>query len=683
LIGATAVELGEMLPVPIYRTQPGVVVQALAAQSLRQGALRAIPQWLGNVALAVLALAAMLFFNSHNWRQNAVSAAAAVLALLVATLYAYSAHRLIIEVAPALALLCAAFLIATIRSLDRETLRAFAYALGIRQRDALLGSIVESSTDCIVCIDASGRIETANAAGARLFGCELSSLIGAPLARFVPVLSGPLNELCNRVSEQTGIKADGSEFPVEISVSQVGTPGESLFTVIIRDISERRAQEQRLQYQATHDPLTALPNRAALATHLEEILGATPRRRIALLMLDLCRFKEVNDTLGHHVGDQVLREVARRLAAAPGVGFVARIGGDEFTMVCRQTERSAITKLAQALHDAMRAPIEAADIAIDIGLSIGIAIADSDAPDAATLLRHADVAMYVAKRRGLPWEFYDPAADQNSVRRLAMVGDLRHAIASGTLSLHYQPQVDLRSDRSFSAEALLRWRHPEYGNVSPAEFISVAESTDLIRPLTFWTLSQALTQAARWRREGIEPRVAVNLSARLLQDTDFPTQLRALLQAHEAIPASVELEITESAVMHDPARALRVAREIHALGVLLSVDDFGTGYSSLAYLRDLPVHALKLDRSFVLRLQESARDRSIVNSTVRMAHELGLQVVAEGVETEWAAGYLADIGYDYAQGYCYSPALQADQCRLWMERFNARCDDGLPDLRRA
>jgi len=304
-------------------------------------------------------------------------------------------------------------------------------------------------------------------------------------------------------------------------------------------------------------------------------------------------------------------------------------------------------------------------------VNIGIARFPQDASDGQTLLRHADVAMYVAKRRGAAFEYYDVAHDENTVRRLAIGGELRAAIARNALELHFQPQVNLRSGMVESAEALLRWFHPTQGTIGPDEFIAIAESTDLIRPLTEWTLRGALAQIRSWRERGVHMRIAVNLSARLLQDTGFPSQLRQLLEKSGVAAASLELEITESAMMLDPARALRVIQEIDKLGVLISIDDFGTGYSSLGYLRDLPVHSLKLDKSFVMGMRDNTDDRVIVESTAQMAHALKLQLVAEGVESEWDARFLSAAGYDYAQGFRYARALPADKCLAWVVEFNA------------
>jgi diguanylate cyclase (GGDEF)-like protein/PAS domain S-box-containing protein len=670
MIGPTALELTDIKAVPVYQSLPGVVVQALAAQSLREGALRTTPRWFDLLALAMLAALAAAYFVRNGWRRNLLVGALGIALLAAFNVYVYATHRVVLEIVPALLLVGGMFLASTIRSLDQETMRSLAYSLGIRHRDALLGSVAESSADAIMVVGAQGQIEMANAAAASMFACSRETMIGALVSRYVPLPA----KLPGKVIEQEARREDGAPFPVEITISPVDTQGEALRTVIVRDITARKLQEQRLQYEATHDSLTDLPNRAALMSRLEIALThARSDGRVALLMLDLCRFKEVNDTLGHEVGDQVLREVARRFeSVADRGGFVARLGGDEFTLVLEQSgPGNDIVEVADILHESLREPIAAAGIAIDVGVSIGIACYPDDAADPATLLRHADVAMYVAKRRQTRYEMYDPTSDRNTPRRLAMVGELRSAIANGQLRQYYQPQINFRTRQCDSVEALIRWPHPEYGFVSPAEFIVLAESTDLIRPLTEWTLACAIAQWLQWRASGLHVRIAVNLSARLLQDTDFVAVLRGLLEKHRVPGEALELEITESAMLYDSERALRVIRDIHSLGIALSIDDFGTGFSSLAYLRVLPVHAVKLDKSFVTHLHERADDRSIVNSTVRMAHELGLQVVAEGVESEWTAQYLAQAGYDYGQGYRYSPALPAEECRRWILNFNS------------
>jgi diguanylate cyclase (GGDEF)-like protein/PAS domain S-box-containing protein len=687
-VGATAVELGDMVPVPLHRSLPGVVVQALAAETVRRGAPRALPWW-GELGLLALwtAAAAFLFAlrGGAQWLRNLAVLAVALAAIAGVSLYLFETQGLWLEVSTPMLAVALLFVAGVVASLEAQTWKALAYALGMRRRDALLESIVQSSTDCIVCVDEAGIIKTANPAASRLFDCPAYDLIEQPIAKFITLLAGDdagtrLGALHGAIRECDARTARGDVFPVEISVSRVratAASDEQLYTAIVRDIRERRAQQRRLQHQATHDSLTGLPNRAALLTHLEDSLLEEPGSSTALLMLDLCRFKEVNDTLGHNVGDRVLCEVAQRFAAAlansrmAGRSMIARIGGDEFTVVLDSPEATDLPAVSQQLADCLRTPIDVAGISIEVGVSIGIARLPQDAGDAQALLRHADVAMYVAKRRGASYEYYDSAYDENTVRKLAIGGELRSAIAANQLELHFQPQVNLRSGLVESCEALVRWIHPVQGAVSPAEFIAIAESTDLIRPLTEWTLSCALTQVRGWRARGVHLRVAVNLSARLLQDTAFPARLRELLAASGVAAASLELEITESAMMLDPARALRVIQEIDKLGVLISIDDFGTGYSSLGYLRDLPVNALKLDKSFVMGMRNNSDDRIIVESTAQLAHGLKLELVAEGVETDWDAAFLKAAGYDFAQGFRYSRALPADQFMGWVVEFNA------------
>lgn len=674
-VGPTAVELRDSLPVPVYRSLPGVVVQAFAAESARAGLLATPPAWAYMLALGAWAAACGWLFDRRSWRKNALFAAAGFVLLAAATLYLYAALRVVLEIMPFALVLGGMFLAETVRSLDRQTWRALAYAVGIKRRDALLKSVVESSTDCIVCIDAQGRIRTANPATARLFECAAESLPGRTLTELVPdLLRDPhqsFDSMTSGVFERTGKTEHGRRLPVEIAISRIATEN-GLYTAIVRDVSEREAQQRALEHQATHDPMTGLPNRTALMKHLTAELGKTGPQRRALLMLDLSRFKEVNDTLGHDVGDEVLREVAGRFSAhaASTEGFLARIGGDEFTLVVEVRRRSMLDELADRIVDSLRAPIDARGVAIEVGVNIGIAIAPDDTRDAKELLRHADVAMYTAKKNANGYAYYDRRGDENTVRRLSMLSELRAAIENDEISLSYQPQVNLRTGRTESVEALVRWHHAIHGSVGPSEFVTLAESTDLIRPLTDWTIRQALADVAAWNRRGVHLRVAINVSARVLQDTELPSRLAAQLKQSGIPPRQIELEITESAMLVDPERARRIVKELHALGLLISIDDYGSGFSSLGYLRDLRVHALKLDKSFVVELETRQQNRVIVESTVQMAHALGLQVVAEGVETREVKEYLEAVGYDLGQGYWFARPMPADECCNWVRRFN-------------
>ena len=352
MIGPTALELTDIKAVPVYQSLPGVVVQALAAQTLREGALRTTPQWLDCSILSILTVLAAACFGRYGWRGNLLAGAITIALLGAVNVYAYAAHRLVLEFVPGLLIVGGTFLAATIRSLELETMRALVYAFGMRRRDALLGSVAESSADAIMVVGRQGQIEMANAAAASMFACTRETMVGALVSRYVPLPDATHG----KVIEAEATKHSGAPFPVEITVSPVDIQGEALRTVIVRDITTRKLQEQRLQYEATHDSLTDLPNRSALMSHLELTLTrARTQRRVALLMLDLCRFKEVNDTLGHEVGDQVLREVARRFESVAGRGFVARLGGDEFTLVLEQaTANDDIVEIASILHESLR-----------------------------------------------------------------------------------------------------------------------------------------------------------------------------------------------------------------------------------------------------------------------------------------------------------------------------------------
>ena len=677
-VGATAAEIGDILPVPVYRSVPRVVAQALATETVNAGALRKLPAGANYALLALWAGALALALSSgRRWKRNLAVTSLALAGVAVAGIYAFEAERLVLDVAAPMLIAVLLFVAASVRSLKTQTWRALTYSFGVRRRDALLKSVVQSSTDCIICIDEAGIVRTANPAASRLFDCPVYELVDEPIAKFIALLAGDgtgarLSAMHGEVRECDARTHRGEVFPVEISVSRVRLNTERIYTAIVRDIRERRSQQRRLQHQATHDALTGLPNRAALATRLDAALTGKSGGA-ALMMLDLCRFKEVNDTLGHSVGDRVLCEVAQRFFGALGErGFIARVGGDEFAvLVARAASSETVAHLSQILAESLRGPIDVAGISIEVGVSIGVARFPQDGSDAQSLLRHADVAMYTAKRRGAPFEYYDAAFEQNSARKLAIGGELRAAIANGNIELHFQPQVNLRTGLVESAEALMRWMHPTQGAVSPSEFIAIAEASDLIRSLTEWTLSTALAQVRAWRDRGLHTRIAVNISARILQDTGFPARLALLLESSGVAAASLELEITESAMMVDPARALRVVQEIDRLGVLISIDDFGTGYSSLGFLRDLPVHSLKLDKSFVLGMRSNSDDRTIVESTAQMARALRLELIAEGVETDWDAQFLRAAGYDYAQGFRYAHALPADKCFAWILEHNA------------
>ena len=445
---------------------------------------------------------------------------------------------------------------------------------------------------------------------------------------------------------------------------------------ILRDISERKRAEEALAYQAVHDSLTGLPNRDLLYDRLRHAIHQASRvgGTAALLLMDLDRFKEVNDTLGHAVGDVLLVTVARRLQSALRDGdTVARLGGDEFAVVLPGADEQAACLAARRVLDVVELPLALEDhgIEVDVRGSIGVALYPVHGVEPEEIMRRADVAMYVAKRATCGYAVYAPDQDEHSPTRLSLVGELRRALDAHDFELHYQPQIALATGEVVGAEALVRWRHQERGLIVPDHFIPLAERTGLIRGITDWVLDTALAQCRAWRHAGLDLSIAVNLSVRDLQEARLPEMIAALLTAHRVEPRLLRVEITESVLMADRARGVAVLGQLRAIGLEIAIDDFGTGYSSLAYLAELPIDALKIDRTFVSRLATGARYAAIVRSTVDMAHSLGLHVIAEGVEDRRTLAMLAELGCDTAQGYYFTEALPAIELGRWLRRTAA------------
>ena len=416
-----------------------------------------------------------------------------------------------------------------------------------------------------------------------------------------------------------------------------------------------REQMRETQHQALHDALTGLANRTLFQDRAGQALRLAKRNRsgFAVMLIDLDRFKEVNDTLGHASGDRLLREIAGRLhRALRESDTVARLGGDEFGVVAPPVSDSHTARaLADKLREEISQPVLVGGLTVEVEASVGIAIYPDHGEDVETLIRHADVSMYVSKDTHTP-VVYASDYDHNSRARLALIGELRRAIADGELVLHYQPRADADTGDVHMVEALVRWQHPEHGLLGPDEFIPLAEQTGLIRKLTLSVLDTALGQCAAWNSEGRRLGVAVNITGRELVDLRFPDEVRKLLTKWAVQPGQLELEVTESTIMADPPSARAVIAKLNELGVGLAIDDFGSGQSSLGYLTQLPISVLKIDKSFVLKMADDPRDEAIVHAAIDLGHNLSLEVVAEGVETEDLRRRLEALGCDTLQGYC-------------------------------
>jgi diguanylate cyclase (GGDEF)-like protein len=445
----------------------------------------------------------------------------------------------------------------------------------------------------------------------------------------------------------------------------------AIFQYLVGELltSQRRAQE--LHRNATTDELTGLANRQQLRTEVEERIAASRENAtpFALLLIDLDRFKEINDTLGHHYGDVLLRDLGPRLAACVGEGgIVARLGGDEFAVLPSQPtiDPYVLGGIATELIACVSRPLVVDDMTLEVGASIGISRFPTDGDDVHSLLRRADVAMYAAKEEHSSYQLYAAELDHHSLRRLTVLTDFRRALESDEFVVHYQPIVELVGSRPHGAEGLVRWEHPELGLLAPAQFIPIAEQSGLIGPLTRYVLDRSIAQCAQWHREGRRLTVAVNLSVRDLLDRELPRYIERILDQHHLAADALRLEVTESMLMSDPDRALATVVRLRELGIRVAVDDFGTGYSSLANLKRLPINELKIDRSFISPLLNHESDLIIVRSTINLGHDLGLEVIAEGVEDELTLKRLELLGCDLAQGYHVSRPLDAEAFADWI-----------------
>lgn len=513
----------------------------------------------------------------------------------------------------------------------------------------------------------------------RLYGAASSSeLMGLPIYHNgSPNIRADIAEFIQngyRLEEREYERLDNTGQSMSLQSSAIGIVENGFLTRVwgtTRDITEKCRYLARMEYLANHDALTSLPNRSVLYRTINKALkDREDKQKMALLLIDLDRFKEINDTLGHLAGDKVLKQLGQRLQEmlSETKGLVTRLGGDEFAIFLpslRNAQHAAV--LAHKILDSISLVFEVEGLRTEISASIGVAICPDQARDVSTLMRFADVAMYRAKTCLQGVAVYDSAFDPHSPKRLELMGALGRAIRENQLILHFQPKIQLSSNRVYGFEALLRWNHPDLGFIPPNDFIPIAEHSNLIYPMTLWVLENGIRHCKQWLQQGLQISMAMNLSARNLLDDRIVLDLKRLLREYDVPGYLVELEITESTIMADPGRAEAALARINRLGVRLSVDDFGTGYSSLAYLKRLPVQTLKIDSSFVRSMLNDEQDEIIVNSTIHLAHNLGLRVVAEGVETPAVYQKLVDLGCDEAQGFYMGRPLPALEAERWLK----------------
>ena len=562
----------------------------------------------------------------------------------------------------------------------------------LRRTFSLLRATLDSTVDAILAVDKQGQIQIWNQKLLEMWSIPDTVIESRDTERVTHVMRGQLAHAGTtpELAVLTLVAREGASTELAFSdgrmvecraEEQIINGASAGHVWSFRDITDRKRAEANLQHQALHDALTGFPNRVLLYDRLRQALLIATREggSAALLMLDLDRFKEVNDTFGHQAGDRLLQQVALRFQSVLRESdTVARLGGDEFAVLLPNADTTAAGRCAQNLLDVTDAPFTLEGQVLSIGTSIGIALFPSHGDDASTLLRRADVAMYVAKRSGTKYAFYSPEQDRNTANRLSLMNELRTAIEENQLVLHYQPVVQITDRKLVRFEALVRWRHPRQGLIMPNLFIPLAEQSGMISLVSRWVIGAVCRQARAFHDRGICVPIAVNLSVRDLQDLQLPDILARMARENGVTPHALEIEITESAIMSDPGRALRVLGRLRAMGVGLSIDDFGTGYSSLSYLSILPVNELKIDRSFVSGMGQNENDLAIVRATIDLAHSLRLRTVAEGVEDEATWNLLAGLGCDTVQGYYVSRPIPAADAVTWVAQHDNRHEVATP-----
>jgi len=551
----------------------------------------------------------------------------------------------------------------------------------------LLGTAFHHSGEAIMITDHDNRIVTVNPAFTTLTGYSQQEVIG----RNPSMLSAGRTKAADYEKMWTAIvqkgywqgevwdrRKDGGVYPKWLSISVMRDDEGSIryYIAHFTDVSAERATEARLHHMAHHDMLTGLHNRFSLKDRLEHALALARREssRVALLFIDLDRFKVINDTLGHHVGDELLIHVSRRLRQCVRESdMVARLGGDEFVVMLSGVEHSSsVAMVAEKLVASVAEPYPVGAHTLYTTPSIGIAIYPMDGNDGETLMKNADAAMYHAKSAGRNnFQFFDAKMNEAALERLGIEHALRQALGRDEFRLHYQPVIDVRTGRVSSVEALIRWQHPTRGLLAPGLFIGVAEETGLIQPIGDWVIWAACRQLADFRAAGIAGvKMAINISAIQMRNSDLSVLARGVIEAYSLVPGDLVFEITESVAMEHPDETVRVLDILHDMGVKLALDDFGTGYSSLSYLRMFALDKLKLDRSFVEDIGQDIDGQVICDATIGLAHNLGLEVVAEGVETEEQLAYLKARGCNLIQGYLFSRPVPADEVIAFIRERN-------------
>jgi len=687
IIGATALELSDQIALPVYRSLAGPVVQAILYQSLVNGALITPGKLKTTVMIVLCGIPVWFLFTTPGWRNGFLHLLAINIAILIASVFFHFNLNILLDIAPLILFTLLSYTFLLFSKIDSQFYKIISQKLTLHNKEELMTHVIKNTSEGIIILDRYLNVKTLNSAAKAIFGVNDDALINVSATSLFPNLDLNQKQLNKKQIETIALYKNSHErpveIPVEITLNQISLNEEIIYTLFVHDISARKAQQANLQYQATHDSLTGIHNRAHFLTVLNEAIRVfkEDNKPAILIMIDLNNFKDINDTLGHNTGDNILITLGRRLHSLEDEKTcVARLGGDEFSILTGNLyPKNHLDLYIAKIQKLISTPILLKGISLSIDAAIGVAYIPEHATTDDEILVAVDVAMYKSKQNKESYSIYDPQSDYHAKRNLTISNDIKQAISNNQLSLHYQPKIDIKSGMAVSFEALIRWQHPQLGMISPDEFIPIVENSSLIKPMTMYTIECAVKKLKELQKEGFDISIAVNLSAKLLDDNNLVSDITNLLTLYNVPAEKLTLEITESAAMNENEHTNNILNNLIKKDIKLSIDDFGTSHASFSYLKQLPASELKIDKLFISNICNDDSDKIITSSITSLAHGLNMQVVAEGIENEQTYNYLKEINCDLAQGYWISKPLTDKAVIPWITDWNNL--DELPRLK--
>lgn len=670
LIGSTAIELGDNVPVPNYKSLPGVVVQALAAETLVRGGLYQISKTTSVLLLIITALVASLLVLKANWLAAFVGVSSLGVVSSLAAIFAYQSLAVLLPVASLSIMAVSIFAVGLTTKLDFSVVQNMWLQNKIRYRENMLTSIFAASNDAILCIDDHGFISHANKRCADIFECSHEKLEGQSVVDIIPVLEEGWKNLGDQPFETEVIDFNFNEVPVEACISPVDMSGNVQFTLAMRDIKERREKEAALKYAATRDKLTGLYNREKFFELADKQMNENPVS--ALIRIDIDYFNEIVDVYGHEFGDKLIKIVADKIKEVASTKHIlGRIGKDDFAALVVNKFTDEIKACAEKLLSELNKTLFIDDTEVNVYCHIGITKTSSKRSNIEELMKLGNIALQNAKEKGLDYDSYQSHEHPEQPPRLEIINLVKQGIENKTFELAFQPKVALDTKVPIGCEVLLRPPLSSRPDVNIGHIIEVAESTRLIADLTLFVVDRVLEQEKEWKLLSLPQAISINLSLGLVANDQFITSLIERLDSSIGY-FNIEFEITETSFTHNWQRSIANIERLVKRSITISIDDFGTGYSSLSYLRDLKASVLKIDRSFITDIHSRVENQSIVQSTIKMAHELGMSVVAEGIETNLERDFLLACGCDFGQGYLFAKPLTHGEFSDWFQAHQSK-----------